>query len=320
MTSPSLTLREQIEQAVRAAVTRSLAAELNPVLGQKLEYRQAERKAAREEATASILALISPPEGVGSLIENIRAYAADDPSPARASDLTKAADALQRAYAGGGEQAARFASGLDEQDLIHIRTEAGREVEGAASQKAPVYKGALRRLLVAYDYMAARSVPSGSEGVETHAERQLKVGLAARAIHGEAGCPSAKEWAQASRVVEALSRPVGGGIQGSYGASKATQPESCVPPSAAPSGPDMRKVVEALGFEPDNHHNAAKCPYCNPEGFVLVPREPTEAMLAVDCVEYTTPVGDALVTTDPALNAGIYRAMIAAAPPAGEGK
>lgn len=25
---------------------------------------------------------------------------------------------------------------------------------------------------------------------------------------------------------------------------------------------DMRKVVEALGFEPDNHHNALLCPYC----------------------------------------------------------
>lgn len=26
--------------------------------------------------------------------------------------------------------------------------------------------------------------------------------------------------------------------------------------------PDMRKVCEALGFDPTNHHNAAKCPYC----------------------------------------------------------
>lgn len=29
---------------------------------------------------------------------------------------------------------------------------------------------------------------------------------------------------------------------------------------------DMRAVVEALGFEPDNHHNALHCPYCNPKG------------------------------------------------------
>ena len=25
---------------------------------------------------------------------------------------------------------------------------------------------------------------------------------------------------------------------------------------------DMRAVAEALGFEPDNHHNALLCPYC----------------------------------------------------------
>lgn len=26
--------------------------------------------------------------------------------------------------------------------------------------------------------------------------------------------------------------------------------------------PDMRAVCEVLGFDPTNHHNAAKCPYC----------------------------------------------------------
>lgn len=36
-------------------------------------------------------------------------------------------------------------------------------------------------------------------------------------------------------------------------------------------GLDMRKVCDALGFEPDNHHNALKCPYCNPDGLVLSP-------------------------------------------------
>lgn len=30
--------------------------------------------------------------------------------------------------------------------------------------------------------------------------------------------------------------------------------------------PDMRAVCEALGFDPTNHHNAAKCPYCRPAG------------------------------------------------------
>ena len=27
---------------------------------------------------------------------------------------------------------------------------------------------------------------------------------------------------------------------------------------------DMRAICEALGFDPTNHHNAAKCPYCRP--------------------------------------------------------
>lgn len=34
---------------------------------------------------------------------------------------------------------------------------------------------------------------------------------------------------------------------------------------AALTGPiecDMRKIVESMGFDPTNHHNAAKCPYC----------------------------------------------------------
>jgi len=36
------------------------------------------------------------------------------------------------------------------------------------------------------------------------------------------------------------------------------------PPPAAQE-PDMRSVCEALGFDPTNHHNAAKCPYCRPQ-------------------------------------------------------
>jgi hypothetical protein len=35
-----------------------------------------------------------------------------------------------------------------------------------------------------------------------------------------------------------------------------------------------REVAEALGFEPDNHHNATVCPYCTHNGaFVMVRRE-----------------------------------------------
>lgn len=27
-------------------------------------------------------------------------------------------------------------------------------------------------------------------------------------------------------------------------------------------------ICQALGFDPTNHHNAAKCPYCSPEQYV----------------------------------------------------
>jgi hypothetical protein len=36
------------------------------------------------------------------------------------------------------------------------------------------------------------------------------------------------------------------------------------PGAATMEGPNMRAVCEALGFDPTNHHNAAKCPYCRP--------------------------------------------------------
>lgn len=38
---------------------------------------------------------------------------------------------------------------------------------------------------------------------------------------------------------------------------------SAHPADASGAGADMRAVCEALGFDPTNHHNAAKCPYCN---------------------------------------------------------
>lgn len=34
---------------------------------------------------------------------------------------------------------------------------------------------------------------------------------------------------------------------------------------ATPGKPDVRGIIEALGFDPTNHHNAMACPYCNPE-------------------------------------------------------
>jgi len=39
---------------------------------------------------------------------------------------------------------------------------------------------------------------------------------------------------------------------------------AATPVSEAKGEADMRRVCEALGFDPTNHHNAAKCPYCTP--------------------------------------------------------
>lgn len=47
-------------------------------------------------------------------------------------------------------------------------------------------------------------------------------------------------------------------------AALAAQPSAPSAPAAPAQEPDMRKVCEALGFDPTNHHNAAKCPYCRP--------------------------------------------------------
>jgi hypothetical protein len=41
-----------------------------------------------------------------------------------------------------------------------------------------------------------------------------------------------------------------------------------VPAPAASVEPDMRAICEALGFDPTNHHNASKCPYCRPAASV----------------------------------------------------
>ena len=32
---------------------------------------------------------------------------------------------------------------------------------------------------------------------------------------------------------------------------------------------DVRRAADLLEREPDNHHNALRCPYCNPKGLVL---------------------------------------------------
>lgn len=37
---------------------------------------------------------------------------------------------------------------------------------------------------------------------------------------------------------------------------------TCGHPAPSAAEPDMRAICAALGFDPTNHHNAAKCPYC----------------------------------------------------------
>jgi len=39
---------------------------------------------------------------------------------------------------------------------------------------------------------------------------------------------------------------------------------SLAPAASKGTEADMRAICEALGFDPTNHHNAAKCPYCRP--------------------------------------------------------
>ena len=49
-------------------------------------------------------------------------------------------------------------------------------------------------------------------------------------------------------------------------------------PAATPAGePDMIEVCAALGFDPTNHHNAAKCPYCRPYAALAAP--PVETLM-----------------------------------------
>ena len=48
------------------------------------------------------------------------------------------------------------------------------------------------------------------------------------------------------------------------GSTPALVTSSAATPVVPPSGPDMPAICAALGFDPTNHHNAAKCPYCRP--------------------------------------------------------
>jgi hypothetical protein len=37
--------------------------------------------------------------------------------------------------------------------------------------------------------------------------------------------------------------------------------------ASPPQKPDVRGIIKALGFDPTNHHNALKCPYCTQGGY-----------------------------------------------------
>jgi hypothetical protein len=86
--------------------------------------------------------------------------------------------------------------------------------------------------------------------------------------------------------------------------------------SANTMQPDMPAICKALGFDPTNHHNAAKCPYCTPsqptvpEGWKLVPIEPTVEMK--NKAWQPDHYGYGYVSENTGIR--IYKAMLAAAP------
>lgn len=60
----------------------------------------------------------------------------------------------------------------------------------------------------------------------------------------------------------------------SWGAWQARAALSASP--QAPTEPDMPAICAALGFDPTNHHNAARCPYCRPAQAQAEPWLPIE--------------------------------------------
>lgn len=60
--------------------------------------------------------------------------------------------------------------------------------------------------------------------------------------------------------------------------ASASQPAQVAPAAQEPRDADMQAVCRALGFDPTNHHNAAKCPYCRPTAAPPAP-QPAARML-----------------------------------------
>jgi len=75
----------------------------------------------------------------------------------------------------------------------------------------------------------------------------------------EAMLNAARDWSKAKYGIPIGNDAAIGCWKAMYAALAGHQSER-----PAPAGPDMRAVCEALGFDPTNHHNAAKCPYCRP--------------------------------------------------------
>lgn len=101
---------------------------------------------------------------------------------------------------------------------------------------------------------ASPSSPRGKEEADAAELERLRAGLAARGID-----TSETEKPVTSALV-ALSHFIGE-REGNPLAAVA----ACLTAPTEEGEADMRRVCEALGFDPTNHHNAAKCPYCTPE-------------------------------------------------------
>jgi hypothetical protein len=66
----------------------------------------------------------------------------------------------------------------------------------------------------------------------------------------------------------------------------------------------MREVAEALGFEPDNHHNALVCPYCVMPGRITFQLEPERVSRLVEVLRSAAAHPSGLGSYEAASDAG----------------
>lgn len=103
-------------------------------------------------------------------------------TPESARDQYAGAGKMIPESAGQGRKVAN--SGLDARDLHHLHGEANKEIEGEASTKASVYKGALRRLLADHSRLCAGLRPQPGLG-----EREFDEDMVERAAREFSGAP-----------------------------------------------------------------------------------------------------------------------------------